>query len=75
MDENVWDQNNCVICAKGFESLDQKVVVTVKGVNTIRELCKDRNRPDLKRYLTSCLDEEEKENVRLKVPVLTHKPL
>ena len=68
-----WDPEKCVICAQGFESLDQKVVVTVKGVNTIRELCKPRNRPDLKKYLTQCLNEEDQENVKFNVQVLTHK--
>ena len=67
-----WDPENCVICAQGFEPLDQKVVVTVKGVNIIGEFCKLRNRPDLKKYLTQCLNKEGQENVKLNVQVLTH---
>ena len=59
------------LCDQGFESLDQKVVVTVKGANTIREFCKPRNRPDLKKYLTQCLNKEDQENVKLNVQVLT----
>lgn len=58
------EPEKCVICLKKCLS-SEKVVVSLKGLNTVLHYCKLRERPDLESYVAKCMEKNEE--------VLVHK--